>query len=210
MPASSEKLKVVSRCSPSRGRYFRRRCFAMKTVSHLRSVSERATSGDFDDQQRLSDLIGVVYDAAIDPIALGGRHRKGRRASSAAPAAGFSARTSALRMRRSRTAFGFQMPLPVALFQQIYPAAEGHFLGDLEQPIATTDLMSFGELAESELYRQWAEPQGLVDFLSAVVDRDDDQRGDIRRVSPRTKRRRRRPGAPAHEADRAAYQAGGA
>ena len=31
--------------------------------------------------------------------------------------------------------------------------------------------MSFGELAESELYRQWAEPQGLVDFLSAVVDR---------------------------------------
>ena len=61
--------------------------------------------------------------------------------------------------------------MPVALFQQIYPAAEGHFLGDLEQPIATTDLMSFGELAESELYRQWAEPQGLVDFLSAVVDR---------------------------------------
>ena len=49
-------------------------------------------------------------------------------------------------------------------------SAEGHFLGDLEQPIATTDLMSFGELAESELYRQWAEPQGLVDFLSAVVD----------------------------------------
>jgi DNA-binding CsgD family transcriptional regulator len=31
--------------------------------------------------------------------------------------------------------------------------------------------MPFTDLIESELYRQWAEPQGLVEFLSAVVDR---------------------------------------
>ncbi|MGY2937819.1 DNA-binding CsgD family transcriptional regulator [Bradyrhizobium sp. GM6.1] len=66
--------------------------------------------------------------------------------------------------------FGFDVPLRVELFRQIYSSAEGHFLGDLEQPIAT-DLMSFAALTQSELYRQWAEPQGLVDFVSAVVDR---------------------------------------
>jgi DNA-binding CsgD family transcriptional regulator len=67
--------------------------------------------------------------------------------------------------------FGYQRPIPVALFKQIYPAAEGHFLGDLEAPIATTDLIPFEDVTQTEFYRQWAEPQGIVDFLSAVVDR---------------------------------------
>jgi DNA-binding CsgD family transcriptional regulator/PAS domain-containing protein len=142
----------------------------MSNVSHLRSVSALSTPGDFHDQQQLSDLISAVYDAAIEAslwesaierIAgfVGGSGGGLFCKDVGVPHASIPYRT------------GFQTPLPVALFQQIYPAAEGHFLGDLEQPIATTDLMSFGELAESELYRQWAEPQGLVDFLSAVVDR---------------------------------------
>jgi len=38
-------------------------------------------------------------------------------------------------------------------------------------PIATTDLIPFEDFTQTELYRQWAEPQGIVDFLSAVVDR---------------------------------------
>ena len=142
----------------------------MKSISHLRSVSALSAPGDFHDQQQLSDLIGVVYDAAIDPS---------RWEDAIAGAAQFVGGTGAGLFCKDVGVphasiphrVGFQTPLPVALFQQIYPAAQGHFLGDLEQPIATTDLMSFGELAESELYRQWAEPQGLVDFLSAVVDR---------------------------------------
>jgi DNA-binding CsgD family transcriptional regulator/PAS domain-containing protein len=142
----------------------------MKSISHLRSVSVLSAPGDFHDQQQLSDLIGVVYDAAID---------RSRWEDAIAGAAQFVGGTGAGLFCKDVGVphasiphrVGFQTPLPVALFQQIYPAAEGHFLGDLEQPIATTDLMSFGELAESELYRRWAEPQGLVDFLSAVVDR---------------------------------------
>ena len=121
-----------------------------------------------DDQQRLSDLIGVIYDAAIDP-SLGVRHRKGglfRRGTGAA----LINKDVGARSAVSHHQFGFQM-LPVALFEPIYPAAEPHFLGDIEQPIATTDLIPFGELRQTELYRQWAQPQGLVDFISAVLDR---------------------------------------
>ena len=142
----------------------------MKSISHLRSVSALSAPGDFHDQQQLSDLIGIVYDAAIDPsrwedaIARAAQFVGGTGAGLFCKDVGVPHATIPHRV-------GFRAPLPVALFQQIYPAAEGHFLGDLEQPIATTDLMSFGELAESELYRQWAEPQGLIDFLSAVVDR---------------------------------------
>ena len=105
-------------------------------------------------------------------LRFGSAPSKGRPISSAAPAAAlFCKDVGAHARRRSRIDFGFREPLPVASFEQIYPAAERHFLGDLEQPIATTDLIPFAELAKTELYRQWAQPQGFVDFLSAVIDR---------------------------------------
>lgn len=140
--------------------------FGMNTVSHLRSVSE----GAFHNQQLLSDLIGIVYDAAIDPslwqltlervaLFVGGS------------GAGLFCKDVGVPHAAIPHSVGFERPLPVALFQQIYSAAEGHFLGDLEVPIATTDLMPFADYAQTDFYRQWAEPQGLVDFLSAVLDR---------------------------------------
>jgi DNA-binding CsgD family transcriptional regulator len=67
--------------------------------------------------------------------------------------------------------FGIVWPLPVALFRQIYPAAVGHFLAEIEQPVALADLMPYHELVETGFYQEWARPQGLVDFVSAVLDR---------------------------------------
>src|SRR3954468_16171373 len=142
----------------------------MNSVSHLRSVSALSTLDDFHDQQRLSDLISAVYDAAIE-ASLWESAIERVAGFVGGSGGGLFCKDVGVPHASIPYRVGFQTPLPVALFQQIYPAAEGHFLGDLEQPIATTDLMPFGELAESELYRQWAEPQGFVDFLSAVVDR---------------------------------------
>ena len=39
----------------------------MTTASRLRPAPVGASARSPDDQQRLSDLIGVIYDAAIDP-----------------------------------------------------------------------------------------------------------------------------------------------
>ena len=39
----------------------------MNVTSSLRPVSVVASVRSPDDQQRLSDLIGIIYDAAIDP-----------------------------------------------------------------------------------------------------------------------------------------------
>ena len=142
----------------------------MKSVPRLRSVSEPVGSGHFHDQQRLSDLISAVYDAAIEASRWENAIEKVASFVGGA-GGGLFCKDVGVPHASIPHRTGFQTPLPVALFQQIYPAAEGHFLGDLEKPIATTDLMSSDELAKSELYRQWAEPQGLVDFLSAVVDR---------------------------------------
>jgi DNA-binding CsgD family transcriptional regulator len=141
----------------------------MTTASRLRPAPVGASARSPDDQQRLSDLIGVIYDAAIDPslweCAI-------ERAAYFVGGTGAALITKDVGARNadSQHEFGFQR-LPVALFEPIYPAAEPHFLGDIEQPIATTDLIPFGELRQTELYRQWAQPQGLVDFISAVLDR---------------------------------------
>ena len=142
----------------------------MNSISHLRSAHALSVQGNFNDQQRLSDLISAVYDAAIDPSRWEDAITRAAQFVGGT-GAGLFCKDVGVPHAAIPHRVGFQLPIPVALFQQIYTAAEGHFLGDLEQPIATTDLMPFGELAESELYRQWAEPQGLVDFLSAVVDR---------------------------------------
>lgn len=141
----------------------------MNAASRPRPVAVVAPAHRPDDQQRLSDLIGVIYDAAIDPSLWKCAIER---------TAHFVGGTGAALINKdvgARNAviqheFGFQR-LPVALFEPIYPAAEPHFLGDIEQPIATTDLIPFGELRQTELYRQWAQPQGLVDFISAVLDR---------------------------------------
>jgi DNA-binding CsgD family transcriptional regulator len=82
-----------------------------------------------------------------------------------------------------------------------------HFLGETEQPVATSDLMPFDQLARMESYRTWAAPQGLVDFVSAVVDKsalgitmfgvfrherdgfaDDDARRRVRLLAPHLRR----------------------
>lgn len=142
----------------------------MKSVSQLRSVSALSASGDFHDQQRLSELISAVYDAAIDPSRWDSAI-EGVADFVGGCGGGLFCKDVGVPHAAIPHGVGFQRPLPVGLFRQIYSAAEGHFLGDLEVPIATTDLMPFAEYSQTGFYRQWAEPQGVVDFLSAVVDR---------------------------------------
>ena len=139
----------------------------MNAVSHSRLV---LVSSDLEDQQQFSDLIGDVYDAAIDPSRWEDAIVRTAQFVGGA-AGGLFCKDVGVHHATIPHRFGFQAPLPVEFFRQIYSAAEGHFLGDLEQPVATTDLMPFAELARSELYHQWAEPQGFVDFVSTVVDR---------------------------------------
>jgi DNA-binding CsgD family transcriptional regulator len=141
----------------------------MNTAARLRPVPVVASTRRLDDQQRLSDLIGVIYDAAIDPSLWEGAIERAAHFVGGTGAA-LICKDVGARNAVAQHEFGFQR-LPVALFEPIYEAAEPHFLGDIEQPIATTDLIPVGELRRTELYRQWARPQGLVDFISAVLDR---------------------------------------
>jgi DNA-binding CsgD family transcriptional regulator len=178
----------------------------MNIVSHPRSVTERAARGASHDQQYLSDLIGNVYDAAVDPSLWESALERGA-CFVGGCGAGLFCKDNGVPHLVIPHSVGFQRPVPVALYRQLYPAAEGHYLGDLEVPIAATDLMPFADYARTGFYRQWAEPQGFVDFLSAVVERtaistaifgvfrhqrdgfvDDQARRHIRLIAPHIRR----------------------
>jgi DNA-binding CsgD family transcriptional regulator len=143
----------------------------MSTVPHLRPVSDLTASADsHDDCQQLSDLISLVYDAAIDQ-SLWPNAIEGAGYFVGGAGAGLFCKDIDAQHVMVRHSFGIVWPLPVALFRQIYTAAVGHFLAEIEQPVATSDLLPYDELATTQFYQEWARPRGLIDFVSAVLDR---------------------------------------
>ena len=140
-------------------------------ASHRQPASSPVASASMShDRQALSDLIGVVYDAAIDPGLWDSAIERIAYFVGGVGSVLFSRKVGTQQFTIPHS-FGDQRPVPVALRPEMNSLGERHFLGDLEQPVAVTDLTPFGELSQTELYRQWAEPQGLVDFVSAVLDR---------------------------------------
>jgi len=102
----------------------------MNIVSPLRPVSAAASARNLDDQQQLSDLIGVIYDAAIDPSLWECALERAAYFVGGTGAA-LICKDVGARHAAAPYEFGFQR-LPVALFEPIYPAAEPLFLGDIE------------------------------------------------------------------------------
>src|SRR5678815_899207 len=126
----------------------------MNVAPDFSAVPVGASAGGSREQQ-LSDLIGVIYDAAIDSSLWKYAIERAAYFVGGAGSALFSKDVGA-DYAFAPHLFGFQSPLPANLFQLNYDTLERHFLGDLEEPIATTDLIPFGELARTELFRQWA------------------------------------------------------
>ncbi|MDO8398869.1 MAG: helix-turn-helix transcriptional regulator [Bradyrhizobium sp.] len=143
----------------------------MNKVSRLRPVSGPAASTTSrDDRQQLSDLISLVYDAAIDQSLCENAIERVTWFVDGVGAGLFCKDVDAQHVMVTRS-FGVAWPLPVELFRQIYPAAVGHFIADIEEPVATADLLPYDELAATGFYQQWARPRGIIDFVSAVLDK---------------------------------------
>jgi DNA-binding CsgD family transcriptional regulator len=123
--------------------------------------------------ERLSALIGDIYDAALDPTLW-----VGVLAESAAfvggPAASLYSRDVAKRTMAAAYQYGLD-PRYVQLAEQKYikldPTALGYFIADIEQPVCTSDVMPYDEFLASRFYQEWGKPQGLVDTVHAMLDK---------------------------------------
>ena len=124
----------------------------MTLASSPRSISCRCVGHGLR-EQKLSKLIGIIYDSAIDSslwliaIERSADFVGGAGAALFAKDIGADHASSAqhFKLRRRCRPISFSRPTI---------SRERHFLGDLEEPIATTDLMPFRELAQTELFRQ--------------------------------------------------------
>jgi DNA-binding CsgD family transcriptional regulator/PAS domain-containing protein len=125
------------------------------------------------DPAQLSELIGDIYDAALDPTQwinvlartapfVGG------------PAASLYSKDMASKTGNVAYQFGLD-PQYVQLFFDTYmkfdPTSIGYFIADIEEPVSTADVIPYDEFLETRFYKEWAQPQGLVDTAHALLDK---------------------------------------
>lgn len=122
---------------------------------------------------QLFELIGEIYDAALDPglwrdvVGRAGRFVGG-------PAASIFSKSPIAGTGNVYYEFGIDPYYRDLYFQEyvtLDPATTGHYFADIGEPVATADLMPYEEFLETRFYEEWAKPQGLVDFVSAVLDK---------------------------------------
>jgi DNA-binding CsgD family transcriptional regulator len=51
------------------------------------------------------------------------------------------------------------------------PSNTLQYFGEIEKPVSVSSLIPHGELADTRFYREWAEPQGLIDMVTVTLER---------------------------------------
>jgi DNA-binding CsgD family transcriptional regulator/PAS domain-containing protein len=161
------------------------------------------------ESDRLSALVGRIYDAILDPTLWVDVLDE------AARFVGGSASSLYYRDAGGRNAdvayqFGIE-PRYVQLYLETYarldPTVTGYYFAKLEEPTATKDVIAYDEFVQSRFYREWARPQGLVDTANVMLERsantaagfvvfrherdglvDDETKWHMRLVAPHTRR----------------------
>ena len=124
--------------------------------------------------EQLSRLIGDIYDAALDPAQWSAALRKSRAFVGGASAALYSKnavrKTGRMYCQEGDISREFRQ-LYIEKYAKLDPFSTGHFFAEIEQPIATADVMPYEEFLATRFYKEWAQPQGLVDNLTAALDK---------------------------------------
>jgi DNA-binding CsgD family transcriptional regulator len=126
-----------------------------------------------DQAEQLSSLIGEIYDAALGPslwsdiVGKAGRFVGGSAASiySKSP----TAMTVTVHYQSGIDPYYLQIYLDK--YVKLDPTMIAHYFADIEQPIATADIIPHHELMETRFYKEWVQPQGMAGNLSAVLDK---------------------------------------
>jgi DNA-binding CsgD family transcriptional regulator len=125
------------------------------------------------EDERLSGLIGNIYDAALDPSLWVGVVAKCAQFVGG-PAAALFSKDAASKTGNSAYYSGIDL-----LYKQLYfekyikldPLTIGHFFAQIGEPVAVADIISYDEFLETRAYREWGRPQGLVDVLNVALDK---------------------------------------
>jgi DNA-binding CsgD family transcriptional regulator/PAS domain-containing protein len=127
-----------------------------------------------EEAEQLSKLIGHIYDAAVDPAQWSDALARVRDFVGGSAAALF-AKDAARKTLDVYYDDGGLDPHYKQLYFDKYakldPSTTGHVFADIGQPISTANLIPLDEFSATRFYKEWAQPQGLVDFVCAVLDK---------------------------------------
>jgi DNA-binding CsgD family transcriptional regulator/PAS domain-containing protein len=194
LPSISQTVDIISLVTGSRRQHPGELVFSRKMI---------------DQTEQLSRLICEIYDAAIDVSRWSAVLGEAARFVGGSSAALFSkdAVSGAGNVYYEYGTDPYYRQLYFEKYVKLDPATTGHFFAEVEQPISVTDLMPYHEFLETRFYREWVQPQGIVDFVAAVLDKsatsvamfgvfrherdglvDDDTRRRVRLVVPHIRR----------------------
>jgi DNA-binding CsgD family transcriptional regulator len=126
-----------------------------------------------DQAEQCSSLIGEIYDAALDPSLWSDVVGKAARFVGGSAAAIYAKSPTALtgNLYYESGTDPYYRQLYFDKYIKFDPSTTSHYFADVEQLIATADCMPYQEFLETRFYKEWAQPQGLVDGLNAVLDK---------------------------------------
>jgi len=127
-----------------------------------------------DEANTLLSLIGDIFDAALDPALWPEVLTKTARFLPGVASAIFGKDAA----NRSGNIYYDDAGISPH-YKQLYfdkyvrldPANAGHFFSEIGAPVSTVDLLPYEEFLETRFYKEWVQPQGIVDFISAVLDK---------------------------------------
>ena len=124
--------------------------------------------------ERLSALIGDIYDAALDPtlwVDVLGKTR--------AYVGGWAVALSWKDAIAKRGGCYFEEGGQDPHYRQLYfekyikldPFTMTQFVVEIGEPKSFLEVMPYSELIQTRLYKEWAQPQGIVDALMCLIDK---------------------------------------
>jgi len=126
------------------------------------------------DAEELSALIGAIYAAALDPSLWVAVLRKARALVGGSAAALFAKDMAAKSLDVYYDDGGLDPHYKRLYFEEyarLDPFTAGQVAAEIEEPVSTADLLPYDEFLKTRFYQEWARPQGLVDFVCAVLDK---------------------------------------
>ena len=124
--------------------------------------------------ERLSALIGDIYDAALDPTLWVDVLGKTRAFIGGCPVA-LSWKDAVAKRGGCYFEEGGQDPHYRQLYFEKYikldPFTTTQFVVEIEEPKSFLEVMPYDELIQTRIYKEWAQPQGIVDALMCLIDK---------------------------------------
>jgi DNA-binding CsgD family transcriptional regulator len=125
-------------------------------------------------EERLSTIIGGIYDASLDPSlwkdVLGQTAAFVGGLSAGLYAKDATAKTGVIYYDDGRLDQNY-VNLYFDKYIKLDPSTTAQFFAEIGEPFATADMMPYDEFVETRFYKEWAEPQRLVDCMNTVLEK---------------------------------------